>query len=85
MNHAVLGILAGDQSDKAITAVMPVSVARTTVATSGRDWMPSMLVRAARFDDVGATRSAVERWLYSKYGSAWKERVSVANRAESSG
>ena len=81
-NHAVLGILSGDQSEKTITAVMPIAVARTTVATSGRDWLPSMLIRAARFDDVSATRSAVERWLASKYGAAWKERATVSNRAD---
>ena len=82
VNHAVLGILAGDQSDKTITAVMPVAVARTTVATSGRDWMPSMLIRAARFDDVSATRVAVERWLASKYGPSWKHRATISNRAD---
>jgi putative ABC transport system permease protein len=81
MSHAVLGILAGDQTDKSALAVVPVAVARRTV-TSGRDALPTILVRAVRFDDVGATRSAVERWLASRYGAAWKERAMVSNRAE---
>ncbi|MEO7455252.1 MAG: ABC transporter permease [Gemmatimonadaceae bacterium] len=79
---AVVGILAGDQTDKAIAAVLPVAAARSAVASVGRDWTPTMLVRAERFDDVTATRAAVEKWLGSRYGSAWKERASISNRAD---
>lgn len=82
VNHAVVGILGGAQTDKQISAVMPVAIARTTVATSGRDWLPSMLVRAAKFDDVSATRSAVEQWLATRYGAEWKDRATVSNRAD---
>ncbi len=81
-HHAVLGILGGDQTDKIITAVMPVVPAHAVVVSAQRDWMPTMLVRADVFDDVAATRAAVDRWLASHYGPAWKERASVANRAD---
>lgn len=81
-NYAIVGILGGAQTDRAITAVLPVSVAQATVASSGRGWIPTLLVRAAVFDDVGATRTAVERWLVTSYGPAWKERATVANRAD---
>jgi len=51
-------------------------------ASAGRDAMASIIVRADRFDDVAATRSAVERWLATRYGASWKDRAAVANRAD---
>ena len=82
VSHAVIGILGGDQTDKVIMAVVPVGGAKPTLANSGRDGLPTILVRAVRFDDVSATRSAVDRWLASRYGAAWKDRATVSNRAD---
>src|SRR6185369_13898332 len=56
VNLAVIGILGGDQTDKTVTAVVPAAVVKTIAATTGRDAMATIIVRAARFDDVAATR-----------------------------
>jgi putative ABC transport system permease protein len=82
VNLAVIGILGGDQTDKTVTAVVPAAVVKTIAATTGRDAMATIIVRAAHFDDVAATRSAVDRWLATRYGPAWKDRATVANRAD---
>lgn len=80
--HAVIGILGGPQTDRTVSVVLPVSVARAAIGAVGRPMVPTVMVRAAKFDDVGTTRTAVERWLASRYGPAWKERATIANRAE---
>ena len=78
----LVGVLAGDQTDKAVSAVLPVSTMRTAAGSTTRDMLPVMLVRADRIDDVPATRKGVEEWLASRYGAAWKDRTAIANRAD---
>ncbi len=78
----VLGILGGSQTDRTLSAVLPPAVARAAISAAGRASLPTMLVRAATFDDVGTTRQAVERWLASRYGAGWKERATISNRAD---
>jgi putative ABC transport system permease protein len=82
VNLAVIGILGGDQTEKVITAVVPVAAMRAITETIGREALASIIVRATRFDDVAATRTAVDKWLAATYGATWKDRTAVANRAE---
>jgi ABC-type antimicrobial peptide transport system permease subunit len=46
---AVIGILGGDQTDKVITAVVPVATMRAITETIGREALASIIVRATRF------------------------------------
>jgi putative ABC transport system permease protein len=82
VSHAVIGILGGDQTDKVVSAIMPVNAARRASSPTGRGWLPTMLVRAERMEDVATTRTAVEQWLAQRYGPRWKDRAVVANRAD---
>jgi len=82
VNLAVIGILGGNQTDKIITAVVPVSAMRAITETIGREALASIIVRANRFDDVAVTRTAVDKWLAATYGATWKDRTVVTNRAD---
>jgi putative ABC transport system permease protein len=82
VSHAVIGILGGDQTGKVVSAIMPVNAARRASSSTGRDWLPAMLVRAERMEDVTTTRTALEQWLAQRYGPKWKERAVVSNRAD---
>ena len=78
---AVVGIVAGAGSETAVMAIVPVGVVRAMLPP-GSTFSPSLIVRAGRVEDVTAARSAVERWVASRYGATWKDRVAVANRAD---
>jgi putative ABC transport system permease protein len=77
----VIGIVAGEGSDKAVLAVVPVGIA-SAMLPSGTTFSPALIVRAGRVDDVPAARAAVERWVAGRFGADWNDRVAVANRAD---
>ena len=81
-HYAVIGILGGTQTDRTVSVVIPPAAARAALSAGGRMSMPSLIVRAHRFDDVGTTRTSVEKWLARRYGANWKERATIANRAD---
>jgi putative ABC transport system permease protein len=78
---AIIGIVAGAGSETAVTAVVPIGIA-STMLPPGSAFVPSLIVRAARVEDVTPVKAAIERWVAARYGAEWNERVSVANRAE---
>jgi putative ABC transport system permease protein len=79
---AVVGILAPPQSgEDRITAVVPAGIA-PRVIPAAVPWSPSIVVLARRVEGVPPARAATERWLAGRYGPAWKNRVTVANRSE---
>jgi putative ABC transport system permease protein len=74
----VIGVLAAGGESREATAFMPVGSARTALppALVGR---PTMIVIKARVvENVPAIVARVEGWLASRYGAAWKDRVSIA-------
>jgi putative ABC transport system permease protein len=78
---AIIGIVAGAGSETSVMAVVPIGVA-SAMLPPGSTFAPSFIVRARRVEDVTAVKAAVERWVAARYGAEWKERVSVANRAD---
>ncbi|HET7188207.1 MAG TPA: ABC transporter permease, partial [Gemmatimonadaceae bacterium] len=78
---AVVGILAGTGSEMTALAVVPVGMVAAMLPPGGT-FSPSIIVRAHRVEDVDAAKSRIERWLATRYGSTWKDRVAVANRAD---
>jgi putative ABC transport system permease protein len=78
---AIVGIVAGAGSETAVMAVVPIGIA-SAMLPPGSTFVPSLIVRATRVEDVTTVKAAVERWVASRYGAGWKDRVSVANRAE---
>jgi putative ABC transport system permease protein len=75
----VIGTTRVAQGDTTLSAIVPIGIARAMNPPRGI-WAPAMLVRASRIEDVPAARSAVERWLASRYGPKWKERATVQLR-----
>ena len=78
---AVVGIVAGEGSDRAVLAVVPVGIA-SAMATPGSTFAPALIARAGVVEEVPAARAAVERWAAGRYGAGWRDRVLVANRAD---
>jgi putative ABC transport system permease protein len=78
---AVVGIIAGAGSETAVMAVVPIGIA-SAMLPPGSTFVPSLIVRAARVEDVTTVKVAVERWVAGRYGASWKDQVSVASRAE---
>jgi putative ABC transport system permease protein len=76
----VAGILSGSQSARDVSAVTRPHMAPRV--SSGRPGSPVILLRADRFEDVPKLRAAVERWLATRAGAGWKERATIANRAD---
>jgi putative ABC transport system permease protein len=75
----VIGTTRGGDADTTLSAVVPTATARA-MAPPRTLWAPSIIVRANRIEDVPAARAGVERWLAARYGTAWKDRATVANR-----
>lgn len=78
---AVVGILAGTGSDMTALAIVPVGIVAAMLPPGGT-FSPSIIARAHRVEDVDVAKARIGRWLATRYGPAWKERVAVANRAE---
>ena len=77
----IVGILDGPGSDASLGAVVPLATLRALLP-SGATWSPSMIVRVERVEDAPAALVGIERWASARYGASWKERLSVANRAD---
>ena len=83
--RAVIGIVddgaaAADSADQRgqRTAFMPIGAAATATTAILNPRHPSILLKVGRVEDVDVMRQRVERWVASRYGSAWKEQVTVA-------
>jgi putative ABC transport system permease protein len=79
--RAVIGILAPRADETRRGAIMPLGAAGAAMAPAVVGRPTTMQVRAARIEDVDSLRASVERWLATRYGAAWKERVTVATDA----
>jgi putative ABC transport system permease protein len=76
----LIGVLRRPADDTVRAAVVPIGATRALVPPR-TPWTPSLTVHAETVEDVPRLRAGVERWLARRYGPAWKERVSVMNRA----
>src|SRR6478672_4046307 len=76
----LIGVTRRAADDTNLVAVVPISATRALVPPRAM-WTPSLTVHAETVEDVPRLRAGVERWLARRYGPAWKERVTVANRA----
>jgi len=76
--RVVIGVLAPREEETRRGAIMPFGAATAAMAPAMVGRPTTMLVRAARIEDVGGVRTQVEGWLSARYGAAWKERVTVS-------
>jgi putative ABC transport system permease protein len=75
--YAVVGVLAENKASRGAVAYMPVGAAHAALPPALVGRPTTLMVKAARVEDVTPIRGRVEQWLEGRYGRAWKERVSV--------
>jgi len=73
---AIVGIRSMDTSQ--LAAWIPLDLASRVIA-SRSPLAPTMLVRAARVEDLPQVRRDIEEWLATRYGSSWSDQVSVTS------
>jgi putative ABC transport system permease protein len=76
--HRIVGVLAPADDDRGLQAAVPVDDAARALAGTRS---PSLTLTASRIEDVDSLKTRVEGWLATRYGSAWKERATVATSA----
>ena len=78
-HRVVVGVFEPSRKLTGATAIMPIGAARTALPPALVGRPSTILVTAARVEDVPAVRASIEAWLARRYGATWKERVSVAS------
>jgi putative ABC transport system permease protein len=78
--HRVIGVVDGGRQGSApLGAFVPVDDAARSIPGTRA---PAITLVARRIEEVDSVRARAERWVASRYGEKWKERVSVGtNRA----
>ncbi len=74
----VIGVLARSEDARHPVAVMPIGSAKTALPPALVGRPTTVAVKARQVEDVPVIRARVESWLESRYGAAWKSRVTVA-------
>jgi putative ABC transport system permease protein len=74
----VIGVLAGTGDGSNPLALMPLGAARAALPPALVGRPTTIAIKARRVEGVPVVRRQGEGWLVTRYGPAWKERVSVA-------
>jgi putative ABC transport system permease protein len=74
----VIGILAAREKGDRPSAIVPFSTAAAALPPSVSPRVPLIMVRAARAEQVDSVRALTEAWLASRFGTAWKNEVTVS-------
>lgn len=72
----VVGVLKGAESDSIHRVVVPISVSASGMVPSEWPRAPELILKAARIEDVEATRTEVEHWLGAR-DPTWKSGVTI--------
>jgi putative ABC transport system permease protein len=67
------------QPGRGAEAIMSLAAARGAMPPALVGRPTTLLVKAARVEDVAAAAGSIERWLAARHGPSWKDRVSVAS------
>ena len=78
---SVVGVLAGDDQERALFVFVPFALAREALVPVGEPPAPALLAKAARVEDVDSARARVEGWLARRAGVDWKDKVTIGTRA----
>jgi putative ABC transport system permease protein len=77
--HTVIGVTLPRDDQPAPVAYVPIGDAARSL---GPRVSASLMLQAARIEDVDAMVSGAERWVEGRLGARWKEAVQVINRRE---
>lgn len=78
-SHAVIGVAAAREGERAPVAYVPIGDAARAL---GPRVGASLIIGAARIEDVDSLRLGAERWAAQRLGAGWSERVQVINRRD---
>jgi putative ABC transport system permease protein len=78
---SVVGVLAGDDRERALLVFVPFALAREALVLVGEPPAPVLLAKAARVEDVDSARARVEGWLARRAGADWQDKVTIGTRA----
>jgi putative ABC transport system permease protein len=78
---SVVGVLAGDDQERALFVFVPFALAREALVPVDEPPAPVLLAKAARVEDVDSARARVEGWLARRAGADWKDKVTIGTRA----
>lgn len=73
---SITGVMPAQGRDSMLRIIVPLNVAEAAMVPSEWPRAPTLLVRAARIEDVEHVRAGVERWLESR-DRAWRSGVAV--------
>lgn len=74
---SIVGVMQDQPRDSVLRITVPVSVAASAMVPAEWPRAPTLLVRAARLEDVEQVRAGVERWLAAR-NPAWPAGVTLA-------
>lgn len=78
-SHEVIGVAAAREGERAPVAYVPIGDAARAL---GPRVGASLIIGAARIEDVDSLRLGAERWAAQRLGAGWSERVQVINRRD---
>ena len=77
----VIGVLAPAAertSSRAMTVLVPFTVADSAMAEAGAPRARDLVVRVATVEGVTAAKAAIERWAAARSGPGWADQMSIA-------
>lgn len=77
--HSVIGVAAARENERMPVSYVPVADAERAL---GPRVSASLIIEAARIEDVDSLRAGAERWAAQRLGAGWGERVQVINRRD---
>jgi putative ABC transport system permease protein len=75
--YRVVGVLAAAGPERTPTVFVPLELASSALAPTPRPRAPTLVLQAARVEDVRAVKAGVERWLAAKFGMDWGRKARV--------
>lgn len=77
----VVGVLAARRGAEGMAAFVPLGAAERVLTAEEAARPRSLMVKAARVEDVAAVRGSVEAWLERRYGARWRRDFATGTDA----
>jgi putative ABC transport system permease protein len=77
--HTVIGVIAAQSEERVPVAYVPIADAARAL---GPRVSASLVIQAARIEDVDSLRAGAERWAAEQLGARWSEQAQVINRRD---
>jgi putative ABC transport system permease protein len=82
-DRTVIGVLASSgAAERTLAAFVPLEGAGDALAPTPRPRAPTLVLQAARVEDVPVVRAGVESWLAARLGTDWERKARVHTNQE---